>query len=306
MFSLLFHAYHARSPALIGIEKRYSGMTETIQSLEDLRREIDGIDAAMHELILRRTRVVTRIAAAKDETGGANFVPGREARVLRQLLARHDGPFPRPALARIWREMISVYAAMQGPYALVAYADGDDQTCWDLARDQFGNHGAMTALSNSRDVVARVFSGEAALGVVPIPHDDDADCWWRALCVADAPRIVARLPFVPGGNARGGDAGAYAIARVPLDASGDDRTLLVIESEDAIRREILRELLDHVGLRAGAIVSRHEEIWMHLIEVDGFLAPNDPVLGRLGETPAVSRACAIGGFAVPITAPAAA
>ena len=281
-------------------------MTETIKSLEDLRCEIDEIDVAMHELILRRTRVVTHIAAAKGKSGGANFVPGREARVLRRLLARHDGPFPRPALARIWREMISVYAAMQGPYALVAYADGADQTCWDLARDQFGSHGAMTPLSNSRDVVARVFSGEAALGVLPIPNDDDADCWWRALCVADAPRIVARLPFVPGGNARGGDAGAYAIARVPLDPSGNDRALLVIESEDAIRRAILHDLLDSVGLRPSAIILRHEEIWMHLIEVDGFVGPDHPVLGQLEELPAVSRACAIGGFAVPIAAPLAA
>jgi chorismate mutase len=281
-------------------------MTETMKSLEELRREIDGIDAAMHELILRRTRVVTQVAAAKGKTGGANFVPGREARVLRQLLARHDGPFPRPALARIWREMISVYAAMQGPYALVAYADGDDQTCWDLARDQFGSHSAMTPVSNTRDVVARVFSGDAALGVVPIPHDDDVECWWRALCVADAPRVVARLPFVPGGNARGSDAGAYAIARVPLDDSGDDRSLLVIESEDAIRRETIHELLAGVGLHAGGVVSRQEEIWMHLIEVDGFVAPDDPVLGRLEDLFAVSRACVIGGFAVPVADPVAA
>jgi chorismate mutase len=277
-------------------------MTETIKSLEELRRDIDEIDVAIHDLILRRTRVVTQIAASKGKTGGANFMPGREARVLRQLLARHDGPFPRPALARIWREMISVYAAMQGPYALAAYADGDDQTCWDLARDQFGSHDAMTALSSPSEVVARVSSGEAALGVVPIPRDGDADCWWRDLRAPDAPRVVARLPFVSGGNARNGDAGAYAIARVPLDESGDDRALLVIECEDAIRGETLRYLLSGVGLRAGAIISRHEEFWMHLIEVDGFVAPDDPVLRRLEEDPAVARARAIGGFAVPIDA----
>ena len=277
-------------------------MTQTIKSLEDLRCEIDQIDATMHDLILRRTRVVTQIAAAKGISGGASYVPGREARVMRQLLARHDGLFPPPALARIWREMISVYAAMQGPYALVAYAEGDDQTCWDLARDHFGSHGTMTSLANSRDVVARVFSGEAALGVVPIPGDDDADCWWRGLCVADAPCIVARLPFVGGGNARGDGAGAYAIARVPLDESGDDRAVLVIESEGAIRREVLRDLLTSAGLRADAIVSRQEEIWLHLIEADGFVAPDAPVLRRLENEAVVSRASVIGGFAVPIAA----
>jgi len=275
-------------------------MTETIKSLEDLRREIDEIDAAMHDLILRRTRVVTQVAAVKGHIGGANFIPGREATVLRRLLARHDGPFPRVALVRIWRELISVYAAMQGPYALAAYADGADQTCWDLARAQFGGHGEMTALTNPRDVVARVSGGAAALGVVPMPRDDDAECWWRSLCVADAPRVVARLPFVPGSNARNGDAGAYAIARVPLDESGDDRSLLVIESEDALRGENLRDLLTGESLRAGAIVSNHEDVWLYLVEVEGFVAPDDAVLRRLEEHPAVARACVIGGFAVPI------
>lgn len=277
-------------------------MTDKNKSLDDLRREIDEIDIAMHDLILRRTGVVTQVAAAKGKTGGAGFVPGREARVLRRLLARHDGPFPASALARIWREMISVYAAMQGPFALAAYADGANQMCWDLARDQFGSHGAMTPLANPRDVVARVFSGEAAIGVVPIPRDGDEECWWRGLCVADAPRIVARLPFVPASNARNGDAGAYAIARVPLDESGDDRALLVIECDAAVHRETLRDLLSGVGRRAGTIVSRQEEFWMHLIEVDGFVAQDDPVLRQLEADPAVSRACVIGGFAVPIGA----
>ena len=86
-------------------------MSETIKPLDDLRREIDEIDSALHDLIMRRTRVVAQVAAAKGESNAANFIPGREVWVLRRLLARHEGAFPRHALVRIWREMISAFAA---------------------------------------------------------------------------------------------------------------------------------------------------------------------------------------------------
>ena len=33
--------------------------------------------------------------------------PGREALILRRLVARHRGPFSRAVLVRLWRELIS-------------------------------------------------------------------------------------------------------------------------------------------------------------------------------------------------------
>ena len=37
-------------------------------SLDDLRREIDDIDAALHDLLMRRTELVQRIGAAKGDS----------------------------------------------------------------------------------------------------------------------------------------------------------------------------------------------------------------------------------------------
>jgi len=275
-------------------------MTEPIKSLDDLRREIDEIDTGLHDLIMRRARVVARIAAAKGRSDAASFVPGREARVLRRLMARHDGPFPRQALARIWREMISAFAAMQGPYAVAAYADGEDQTCWDLARDHFGSHGAMTQVASPRDVVTRVFAGEAAIGVVPVPVGEAADPWWRMLCGANAPRIVALLPFVTGSNARDGAAGAFAIARVSPDATGDDRALLVIESTEEVSLAGLHGLMERAGLTPRPVASHRDGSGAHLIEVADFAAPDDPRLQRLEENEAILRVNVIGAYASPI------
>ena len=99
-------------------------MSEAIKSLEEVRREIDEIDAALHDLIMRRTRVVEQVMAAKGTTNTGNFIPGREIKVLRGLMDRHEGAFPRQALIRMWREMVSVFAAMQGPFHVVACAKG--------------------------------------------------------------------------------------------------------------------------------------------------------------------------------------
>ena len=204
-------------------------MSEAIKPLEEVRREIDEIDAALHDLIMRRTRVVEQVIAAKGTTNTGNFIPGREIKVLRGLMQRHEGAFPRHALIRMWREMISVFAAMQGPFHVVACAEEGDQGCWDLARDHFGSHDKMSTLATPREVVARVSSDEAAIGVVPVPAED-GDAWWRTMGGAVAPRIVARLPFIEGSNARTGGVGAYALAKLDFDPTGHDRSLLVVET----------------------------------------------------------------------------
>ena len=35
------------------------------------------------------------------------FRPGREAEIVRRLLRRHRGAFPRPVIVRLWRELLS-------------------------------------------------------------------------------------------------------------------------------------------------------------------------------------------------------
>ena len=82
-------------------------------SLDELRRRIDQLDEAMHDVIMQRAEVVAAVARLKQADGAPPLRPGREAQILRRLLVRHHGPFPRAMLARIWRELLSGTIAIQ-------------------------------------------------------------------------------------------------------------------------------------------------------------------------------------------------
>ena len=50
-------------------------MSGTANALRDLRREIDEIDRAVHDLLMRRADVVAAVAAAKAATGADGAPP---------------------------------------------------------------------------------------------------------------------------------------------------------------------------------------------------------------------------------------
>ena len=75
-------------------------MTTDEDKLLLLRQEIDAIDNSIHDLIMKRTRVVERVRKAKHNDK-IKIRPAREAEILYRLLVRHEGPFPKQELARI-------------------------------------------------------------------------------------------------------------------------------------------------------------------------------------------------------------
>ena len=63
--------------------------------LAALRAELDGIDDAMHDLLMRRAACVEEVARSGKRSA---LRPGREASIIRRLLARHQGALPPHAL----------------------------------------------------------------------------------------------------------------------------------------------------------------------------------------------------------------
>jgi chorismate mutase-like protein len=288
--------------------------------LDDLRREIDQIDDAIHDLLMRRAAVVERIGAAKGngavENGTQPIIlrPAREATILRRLMARHAGSFPAQVVVRIWREMITAFTRMQGPFAVAVYAPEDRRGFWDVARDHFGGFVPMTAVNTPAAALRAVSEGTATVAVVPYPAEDDSDPWWRFLVSADAgrPQVVARLPFGGRGNARGENRDALAIAAVPHEPTGDDRSLLSIEIGGDLSRGRLKDLLEACGLPPVGFCTWHPAGHatgmsgggpsVHLVEIADFVGQADPrlamLLERSGDIPV--RVNVVGGYAVPL------
>jgi hypothetical protein len=173
----------------------------------------------------------------------------------------------------------------------------------------------MSELASGAQVVRAVAEGEALIGVLPLPREDDADPWWPVLAAGGGgrgqPRVVARLPFVAAGNARGERPGALAIARQAPEPTGDDRSLLAVETAGQISRARLAELLRQAGLAPGQHVAATApgggEARLSLIEVDRFVPADDAAVKALGETAAgaidggtIARAVVIGAYAAPL------
>ena len=276
-------------------------------SLDSLRQEIDAIDSELHAMVRRRADLVDRISAAKPP-GGLALRPGREARVMRQRLATHQGPFPSTAIYRMWREMMCAFTLMQTPDLKIAICRPAEQPgYWDLARDHFGCQIPFVANDTPAQVLAAVRANPSTIGVVPTPIESDATPWWPLLAGRDAtlPNVVARLPFLDMPNARARGISAFVLARMEPEDSGDDRTLVSVEAVTGLSRNRIAGALAKVGLPAftSALDQVAGGVHHYLVELPGVLADGDERLRELGTALGLTsgRVAAIGAYAVPAT-----
>ena len=86
-------------------------MSDVQQRIDDIVKADAVEKPAFGSEELRRRQVATRGKTSARGAGKALALrPGREAMVLRRLLGRHSGPFPRGALVRLWREIMGAAA----------------------------------------------------------------------------------------------------------------------------------------------------------------------------------------------------
>lgn len=276
-----------------------------MKNLDDIRREIDRIDDSIHDLIMRRTEVVAQIGDLNVANYAGYLRPGRHAEIVRRLIARHHGTFPRANLVRLWNEMLGALIAIHGKFSLAVYMPERGAGYLELARDQFGAYASATVLRSVGQVVRAVADGQATVGILPMPDRDDIEPWWISLMPESAgiPRIIARLPFLGPGPGRGDGIEALAIAQLPQDATGYDRTWLAVETAADVSRARLRSALGAAGLEPTlfAATQHSEDFWLHLVEISGYVSAEDKRIERLvDKREPVQRVVPLGGYAVPL------
>lgn len=282
-------------------------MTCGPRTLEAVRQDIDALDDQIHDLIVRRTALIEEVRAIK-QGWQIKIQPSREAQIIHRLMRRHTGAFPRRELAAIWRLLITATLSFEGVFTVAVYLPRKDPGYWDAARDYFGAYVPITRHGSVRTVIEAVRRQEATVGVLPVPRPDDDDPWWRHLATthADAPRIVARIPFAGFGNAIGGGLEALVVCPVDVKATGDDRSFVVVETTSSLGRGRLVAALEEAGFSPVATAAwgdvERPEIWLHLAEIEGFLAPDDARLAGIGQRVGKSftRVLSIGGYAMPL------
>ena len=74
--------------------------------LEELRKEIDAIDAELLRLINRRAKVALSVGATKNRSGLPLYDPARERDVLARACRANEGPLCDGAVSKIFRLII--------------------------------------------------------------------------------------------------------------------------------------------------------------------------------------------------------
>ena len=200
-------------------------MPKTLPSLADLRAEIDRIDEAMHRLLMERGEIIHRlIETKKTSESGSAFRPGREAAMMRELVARHRGLLPLDTAEGIWRVIIATFTWVQAPFSVHADVSGGDAPVRDSARFHFGFTVPYRPHPSAAAVIAAVARAKGDLGIFRLDQGVSAGAWWRGLAGERRPKVIARLPFVERPDHPAGTP-VFVIAKPLADAAVRDVVL---------------------------------------------------------------------------------
>jgi chorismate mutase len=166
-------------------------------SLDVLRQEIDTIDEQVHRLLMARGDIIDRLIQVKQtQEVGSAFRPAREADMMRRLVQRHRGILPLDTVESIWRVIISTFTYVQAPYSVHLDVSRGDAAMRDSARFHFGFTTPCAPHMSAAAVIAAVANATGDLGMLALDRGPASGAWWMGLARPDAPKVIARLPFV--------------------------------------------------------------------------------------------------------------
>jgi chorismate mutase/prephenate dehydratase len=142
-------------------------------ALEQLRAKIDDIDEQIQALISERARVAKEVGEIKGLTRKAEFYrPEREARVLRAVAERNEGPLTNEEMLRLFREIMSACLAQEEPLK-VAFLGPEGTFTQSAVYRQFGHSVRALSVPTIDEVFHEVESGVADFGVTPVENSTE-------------------------------------------------------------------------------------------------------------------------------------
>ncbi|MGV6874820.1 chorismate mutase [Pseudochelatococcus sp. B33] len=209
--------------------------------LTELRQDIDRIDAEMHRLLIERSEIVNALIAVKGtQSSGQAFRPGREADMMRRLAARHRGILPLDTAENIWRIIISTFTYVQAPFSVHADVSAGDAPMRDSARFHFGFTVPYVPHAGAAAVISAVAHSQGDLGIFRPDQKTAVNPWWEALRGRDAPKIIARLPFIERPDHPAGTP-LYVVSK-PLEDAAVRETVLVAARVERWREDTQQAL----------------------------------------------------------------
>ncbi len=139
------------------------------KNLDELREQIDAIDAELVTLLNRRAAIVVEIGKLKSAGGTPIYAPDREKQVLDKIRASNTGPLPDKTLLAIYRELMSGSFALEKPLR-IAYLGPQGSYSHLAAVGKFGASVEYEPVTQIRGVFEEVSREHADFGIVPIEN----------------------------------------------------------------------------------------------------------------------------------------
>jgi len=139
-------------------------------SLSDVRRKIDALDARLVQLLSARAKLAQQAWQAKG--GTAAYKPEREAQVLRRVRELNKGPLSNAALSRLFTEVMSACRALEDQMA-VAYLGPAGTFSQEAVVKHFGSATGSQPHASIDEVFRAVETGGAGYGVVPVENSTE-------------------------------------------------------------------------------------------------------------------------------------
>lgn len=154
------------------------------------RDRIDAVDDAILRLLNERARIALTVAKVKRAARIATFHdPERERRVLGRLTAKGAGPFPKTAVATVFREVMSGCLSLEKPLR-VAFLGPEGTFSQMAARHMFGLAAEYVEATTIEGVFDAVESGESALGIVPIENSTEGSVTVTLDALVESPLLI--------------------------------------------------------------------------------------------------------------------
>jgi len=149
-------------------------------TLDDIRKRIDSLDEQIQRLINDRARCAQEVATFKQaqqsqtsQSKEVNYYRAeREATVLRDVLARNEGPLSDEEMARLFREIMSACLALEQPMN-IAFLGPEGTFTQSASLKHFGHSVITVPLGAIDEVFREVESGAAHYGVVPVENSTE-------------------------------------------------------------------------------------------------------------------------------------
>lgn len=140
-----------------------------MKDINQLRQEIDRIDASIVQLLKERMECVHEVGLIKKDADAPLFVPERESAQMQKLAALNAGVLPEKALQSIYRQIISCGYLLEGGLR-VAYLGPEGTWSHQAARERFGESVELMPYASFDLIFKAIERGDADYGVLPIEN----------------------------------------------------------------------------------------------------------------------------------------